>query len=326
MAHPGFAFRLGFYVCSALLLAGAGRALAAAEPVWAARDVPNALPTRSGAGGTQVFEFSFQDGPEGWQGGFVDYPAGQEDFMELHSDWRALPIYLAPGRMALFISGNNHSDDLFMLFKRCLAGLQADTLYQVAFTVEFATNAPSDCGGIGGPPGTGVTLKVGAAAVEPVGVIPDASGWFRLNLDKGNQVAGGADAVSIGHIGNTRHCPDATYEFKTLSTPGTAFYATTGNDGILWALFGTDSGFEGTTSLYYSFIRIELAEAGRAGDLDGNGAAGAVDLVILAQFLAGNLTPGPPPFTAPLKAADVNGQWGVTAEDLLALAMMLAGQ
>lgn len=62
------------------------------------------------------------------------------------------------------------------------------------------------------------------------------------------------------------------------------------------------------------------------GDLNGDGVVDTLDLVILANYLAGNLQPGSPPFTAPLTAADLNFDGSVNAVDLVLLnARLVAG-
>lgn len=55
------------------------------------------------------------------------------------------------------------------------------------------------------------------------------------------------------------------------------------------------------------------------GDLNLDGILDARDLVILANYLVGNLQPGSPPFLAPLSAADMNGDGLVNAVDLVLL-------
>lgn len=270
------------------------------------------------------FVFDFRNGLEGWTGAFADYPAGGEADYELVSGWCTLPSYLDRPGHALFLSGHNHSDDLFMFLKHRLAGLKPLTLYQIHFRVELATNAPAGCAGIGGSPGTAVILKCGAAAIEPQRVIPaDEPGMYRLNLDKGNQSAGGWDAVPAGHIGNELECPDDTYVYKELETGAVPFPAVTGPDGGLWVLAGTDSGFEGATSLYYSRIVLRLTEAGAAGDLDGDRRLTAGDLLLLRYWLADMIPAATPPFSAPAKAGDVNGHHGPGLADALALAQLL---
>ncbi len=213
-----------------------------------------------------VLRFDFSDGPQGWSAGFADYPSGDEAFYELKSEVRSLPAEVDASRNGLFISGNNHSDDLFMFLKRQVAGLEPGAAYRVRIAVEFATNAPSDCAGIGGPPGTGVTMKTGAVTAEPLAVpctpatdpeCPSA-GFVLLSIDKGNQVSGGADMAAIGHIGNQKTCPDEAYELKVLRADAAPYRVEADPMGTFWAIIGTDSGFEGTTSLYYSGIEISI--------------------------------------------------------------------
>jgi hypothetical protein len=61
------------------------------------------------------------------------------------------------------------------------------------------------------------------------------------------------------------------------------------------------------------------------GDLNADGATNAADLPILAQYLAGNISPGEAPFIAPEGGADLDGDGRATAVDLSALLHYLAG-
>ncbi len=205
------------------------------------------------------FVFRLEAGPEGWEGRFSDYPAGQENAMELTADYRRLPAVLGLNRSALFISGNNRSDDLFMFFRRRVTGLGPSARYVVGFEIEFATDAPRGCGGIGGSPGESVYLKAGASQAEPL-VRPGALGQMVLNTDKGNQSQGGREAVVLGTIENTVPCqqgPDGSlirrWESKTLRSSGLVHVQTDLSGGV-WLIVGTDSGFEGRTELYYTRI------------------------------------------------------------------------
>src|ERR1041384_5730790 len=79
--------------------------------------------------------FDFKEGQQGWVAGFADYPAADEANFELVADYRALPPEVGPGS-ALFISGNNHSDDLFMFWKRRIDGFIPGHVYPLAFGVQ----------------------------------------------------------------------------------------------------------------------------------------------------------------------------------------------
>ena len=63
-----------------------------------------------------AFTVDFHRGPQGFIAGFADYPPSDAEIYELTSDYRRLPPPLE-SQSALFISGVNRSDDLFMFFK-----------------------------------------------------------------------------------------------------------------------------------------------------------------------------------------------------------------
>jgi hypothetical protein len=199
-------------------------------------------------------DFDFSTGDHGWTAGFADYPVGQEAFFELQAELRPRPTNLG-GADALFISGNNHSDDLFMFCKRRVGGLLPETPYAVEFDVQFASMYPDGSIGIGGSPANSVYLKAGATAVDPDTVVVD--GYYRMNLDKGDQAAGGRDAIVLGDIAKP---DDGTSDYVMVSrdNDGSPLWATSDAQGDLWLLFGTDSGFEGTTSLYYTRFQATL--------------------------------------------------------------------
>jgi hypothetical protein len=219
-------------------------------------------PTSPGSAMTSSFDFA--DGPQGWMPGFADYPAGQETFYELMADYRPLPPSLAAGRSALYISGDNHSDDLFMFYKRRVAGLDAAARYEVRLEVEIATDVPTGCGGVGGSPGESVYVKAGAGPFEPR-TARDAWGDLRLvDFDKGNQAVGGSNALVLGNVANSQPCEVShegivrRWELKTLRSPA-VLVIRADDQGAVWLLVGTDSGFEATTSLYYTRVIATFA-------------------------------------------------------------------
>jgi hypothetical protein len=205
-------------------------------------------------GGTLDVAFDFADGRQGWTAGFADYPAGQEDFFDLQNAYAPLPAPLGPAS-ALFISGDNHSDDLFMYFTRRLDGLEPNALYDATFDVEIATDVPFGCGGVGGSPGESVWLKAGAVTTEPQTVL-DELGNLRLTIDKGNQAVGGAAALVLGTIENSTPCEAGTrpWELKAFTHPGAPLPVRADAEGAVWLLMGTDSGFEAVTAIFYTLV------------------------------------------------------------------------
>ena len=206
-----------------------------------------------------VYEFDLHHSYYDWQAGFADYPEGEENEYELESEWKKLPAPLNYLN-GINVVGNNHSDDLFMYIKRKLEGLKPNTLYLLVFRLQIATNASMGCVGIGGAPGESVFVKAGATSHEP-NVTRDSQGFMRMNIDKGNQSMGGRDAVVIGDLANTQtDCMNTLYELKDFNSSCPPFEVLSGQDGTIWGLFGTDSGFEATTNIYYTHIEIRAEE------------------------------------------------------------------
>ena len=200
------------------------------------------------------FTYDFDSSTEGWMGDFADYPAGEEENYALDFGHSSLPESIDITQGALKLSGRNHSDDLFMFVKKEITGLTPNKQYRINFEVEFASNVADGEFGIGGSPGESVYIKAGATATEPQ-KIEDDLGWYRLNIDYGNQSEGGNDMIVLGNFANGTN--ENVYVLKTLSN-STLFLATSGNNGTLWLLVGTDSGFEGETTIYINKIKVEL--------------------------------------------------------------------
>ena len=206
--------------------------------------------------------YTFNEGQEDWITGFADLPADYDPaFYELDSGWSELPSGLEGN--AIYLSGHNHSDDLFMFLKVQIDGLKPDTSYQVHFSIDLASNTPEGMMGIGGSPGESVFVKAGAVDSEPE-VIEDTSGWLRMNIDKGNQASEGQDMINLGTLANPNIDLDTftgeEYALMTLDSQDRVFSVTTDPDGNVWIIAGTDSGFEGPTTVYYNKVVITFIE------------------------------------------------------------------
>lgn len=205
-----------------------------------------------------IFErtFDFSEHTDGWIAGFADYPIGEEEFYELMSDRTPLPEPLDSTQFSIMISGNNHSDDLFMFLKRRFIGLGSNRLYDIVFEVEMASQYPQNAVGVGGGPGSSVYFKVGGFPTEPLTEVID--GYHRMTIDKGNQAAGGEDMVTLGTIGISGD--DFVYTLIRGDSENFPVRVRSTQDGDLWLIVGTDSGFESTTTLYYNEIVVKLTE------------------------------------------------------------------
>lgn len=205
------------------------------------------------------FTDNFTSGTDGWAGDFTDYPNDPLSLPEyqLVFTHTTLPLPLNTADGALMQSGINRSDDLFMFIKKKIAGLLPGKNYSVDVKVDFATNAASNMVGVGGPPGEGVIIKAGAVSVEPIKVLNTAENWFRLNIDKGNQSIGGTDMKVIGNFANGTD--QNTYKLKQLNTT-TPLQVTANQQGEIWLVIGTDSGFEAKTEIYYNSIQTLIKQ------------------------------------------------------------------
>jgi hypothetical protein len=205
--------------------------------------------------------FTFDASTQDWTGNFTDLAASQVNDVGFVFERQELPAETGLIGGALFVSGRNPSDDLFMFLTHPVTGLLPSTAYALTFELELVSNGPTGCVGVGGSPGESVYVKVGGASVQPDRAA-DSGGNYRLNVDKGEQSTGGANAVMVGDIANgSTDCEHPPYRPITRDNRSTPLRVTTDSQGTLWLLVGTDSGYESTTALYYDTIRVVLEPA-----------------------------------------------------------------
>jgi hypothetical protein len=244
---------LGVGVIAGLLVAG----FAAGEILGLERRRTVRRPPIESVPRTIVIGDDFREGQRGWITGFADYSPVSEG-LDLDAGLRPLPAELGVEGTGLMITGNNLSDDLFMFLSKRLGpsnGIFPDQPYEVRFMITFASNVGEHCGGIGGSPGESVYLKAGASGEEPEVVLDPLDDHYRMTVDIGSQAEGGAAASVVGNIVNgTMNCfegaPFVTVSRSHLHTS----IVMSDHKGELWLLIGTDSGFEGRTTLYYQSV------------------------------------------------------------------------
>lgn len=85
-----------------------------------------------------------------------------------------------------------------------------------------------------------------------------------MNIDKGNQASEGEDMINLGTISNPNIDLDTftgeEYALMTLTSEGRSFEVVSDDQGMVWLIGGTDSGFEGPTGVYYSRIVVQLKD------------------------------------------------------------------
>lgn len=216
---------------------------------------------RGSSGPHRIFGYDFSASTHQWESFFTDYPVGWEKDMELTSGHRPLPESVNASGKGLFIHAVNESDDVKMLFRRRVSGLVPNATYKMRVRVQFATSAPSNCPGIGGAPGEAVKAIAAASRVKPEPVvIDDPDPYYHLSIEE--QAADAQEWYEnaiLGHIANSRDCEEKeVFELKALESRRAHDTVTADVDGAAWLLFGTRSGYERATSLYYTQFRTEL--------------------------------------------------------------------
>ncbi len=203
------------------------------------------------------FSYTFDSDKEGWTVDFADLPVDYDQpLYELDYDHSLLPDDLEGG--GIYVQGHNRSEDLFMFLKRQVEGLTPKAIYAVSVSIDLATNVPAESLGIGGSPGSSVYVKAGASTIEPDTF--ESRGYRRMNIDKGNQATSGKSMVVLGDLAHTEVDEiDPKYLIKTVDNSDSPLSVEADDEGRIWLIVGTDSGFEGLTALYYARISYELA-------------------------------------------------------------------
>ena len=210
--------------------------------------------------GRRDLTFGFDSGQSNWIGGFSDFAAdANPQDIRFVTERQTTPVGTDRQSGAQFVSSTNVSDDLFTFITQPVARLKPNTPYALTFEVELASNAPRRCPTLEGSPGEDVFLKVGASLVQPGAVTDPNTQRVRLNVDKGNQSVGGANAQTLGDIANdSEQCFNTPYRIITRDNLGNPLRITTDDTGRLWLFVGTESDYTGTTELYYDNIRVVL--------------------------------------------------------------------
>ena len=212
--------------------------------------------TTSGGAVTTVQAFDFNAGMQGWTSDVSDLPANYDNSQyQISYSVAALPAPLDTTKKALRLTSFNQSDDLWQFVKRQISGLKANTRYNVRFDVEIASDAPESSAGVGGSPGGSVVVKVGGAQSEP-NVKVEGDGRV-FTLDKGNNFNEGTQARNVGSVGISGE--EFVYQLKQLNNASRSFPVTTDSNGQVWVFVGTDSGYEGQKTLYYTQIKLTFS-------------------------------------------------------------------
>lgn len=242
----GAPFRKGMaavYLAMALAGCGGGGSSPAPQP-------PGPNPPNPDPPAPVRYDFAFAQASTPWLASYTDYREGSEASVEFTSAIETLPLAL-PSMQAIRLKSNNRPDDVFMYVTRKIEGLVPNQSYRVQLAIRVATQAPANCPGIGGAPGEGVVIKAGAVAAEPARVV--VSGQVRSSIDKGDQLQAGTQSLVLGDIANPLSpcVGEPIYSFKSLDTRTATLTVQANSKGEVWVYYGTESGFEGVTDIFF---------------------------------------------------------------------------
>jgi hypothetical protein len=198
------------------------------------------------------FDFSLDD--HDWQSFFADYPAHEESFFELDFGWKNQPLPLDTTVKTLMISGNNHSDDLFMGIYRKVENLIPGAVYKVTFEISMASNVATGSVGVGGSPD--LSLGVGGMYYQP-DTLRDNDGWYRPNF---MSLLQSHESNSTLKVAGTIGVSDTTTQYTVIHRDNldAPMNLKVSNQGELYLMIAVDSGFEGITKLYFKSVHIRL--------------------------------------------------------------------
>lgn len=207
--------------------------------------------------------YDFNYGLQGWEHGFSEYPVDSADYNLQFSYGGVAELN---GQGAVMLSGNNIHGDLFMYLKKRIRNLQPNSLYTLTFEIELASQARAGENDVDGYPGDEVFLKVGATDLEPKSLIDES--YYTMNIDKGRGADNGNEMVNIGNIG----VPGDSFGFVLINRSNVPYSGSnanytspvvvrSNNDGEIWLIVGTDSEYNGMTTVYYSRISVVLTKS-----------------------------------------------------------------
>lgn len=204
---------------------------------------------------TIVKETDFNQGVDGWTAIYAEFPQKDTVFYELEYGIQSLPAPLDTTQKSFMLSGNNHSDALQMYVAKQLTGLTHNTSYVVETEVELASMYPSGSVGIGGSPGNAVHL-VSKFSTLGYTLQPGENEQDNVTLVMNKQ--GSMLEQELGDVSITSD--QYVYQLISRKKSSAPQVVKSDQDGKLWAVVGTWSGFEGITTLYYTKIKITLTK------------------------------------------------------------------
>ncbi len=202
---------------------------------------------------THEYRYDFTEDNQGWFATFSDYPVADADSYYLSCTHSPLPAPLDTQKKGLRLSGVNHSDDLLAIIFNEIDNLVPLAYYNFTFEVTLASDVATNSVGVGGSPD--LALGVGGFPYLPGDSI-DHSGWSRPNFESRLQSHESTDVFQmVGTIGVS----DTTTVYTLIERNNLQQPVRIQADeyGHVFLICGYDSGFEGTTTLYFISMKVK---------------------------------------------------------------------
>ena len=200
-----------------------------------------------------IVDFTVLDPSTGWKGGFSDCPEDTTGYNIKFSVENLPSSTEKSDEKGILLSGNNHSDDLWMFVSRKVAGLNPNTKYEGKMVLSLASKYLDGSVGIGGSPANSVYVKAGIVGKNAEHIA--YQGNYIFNLDKGNKAQGGTELKVMGDVAIS----GSVEEYKLITRELDQYSFTTNEYGEAWIVVGFDSGFEGTSSIYFHSLTLNFA-------------------------------------------------------------------
>ncbi|MHB8127373.1 MAG: copper amine oxidase N-terminal domain-containing protein [Mobilitalea sp.] len=205
------------------------------------------------------YNYKFNKGAVGFEAIFSDYSydqLGNYEIYEMKSAYKQIPV-IGKESMGLYLASHNRSDDIFMGYEKKVSGLVPNKEYSLNIQFQLATNVESGGFGIGGSPSSSVYVKSGASTIKPESILDEKAGIYRMNIDTGVQGQGGEDMQVIGDVGKPEGSSITGFEYKQMQAE---VKVVADDNGCVYLIIGTDSGFEGFTEYYIDNVTISLTK------------------------------------------------------------------
>gem|GEM_PF-833104 len=207
-----------------------------------------------------TFEYDFTQSDHNWEAFISNYSNADLQQLDFTTDYTNLPSPLSSSENAHFVHAENHPEGFKILYRKQIDGLEPFTPYQIRYTIRFATDVPSGCDEIGEPAGEDVRVLARSHVVKPDTTNIQGFDFENiLNIQHLENPQTWLNESTIGDITNTRGCSESRqFEMKEIRTRSNFDSLTADSNGRVWLMFGTHTGYQGSTSLYYTYFKAEF--------------------------------------------------------------------